>query len=291
MLKVLAEEVFVPGRYSASTTGSRRIEEAAAALERASSDERPMFPRDLMSIDGVWDLRYSNNVPPPPPPFFPSGSSSGLAGENVTQTIDVMGRRVVNSVTIAPWPRDAGGLPGLGALTSLPLVGGPLAALAGASVRLDLDHSFTVEGDGSNGGARTAAGTNRIGIVFERLERTLSGLDEDAAPELFARLLPKRSEYAVPEPLRAINAALATTPLGGGLFDTTFCDDSLRISRGASPLNRELRVFVRRDPADADADDDAVPREDDFIAQVNKRVDARYAAMFEPDADDCIPSD
>ena len=151
----------------------------------------------------VWDLRYSNNVPPPPPPFFPSdapgastrkvgletgrgrtrdektlaraagGSSSGLAGENVTQTIDVMGRRVVNSVTIAPWPRDAGGLPGLGALTSLPLVGGPLAALAGASVRLDLDHSFTVEGDGSNGGARTAAGTNRIGIVFERpLRRT-----------------------------------------------------------------------------------------------------------------------
>ena len=52
--------------------------------------------------------------------------------------------------------------------------------LSKASVALSLDHSFSVDGDGSTPGTRKAAGTNRVNIVFERLDRTLTGLDRDS---------------------------------------------------------------------------------------------------------------
>ena len=45
-----------------------------------------------------------------------------------------------------------------------------MAALSKASVALSLDHSFSVDGDGSTPGTRKAAGTNRVNIVFERLD-------------------------------------------------------------------------------------------------------------------------
>ena len=64
----------------------------------------------------------------------------------------------------------------LAGLAGLPRIGAPLAALSKASVALSLDHSFSVDGDGSTPGTRKAAGTNRVNIVFERLDRTLTGL-------------------------------------------------------------------------------------------------------------------
>ena len=60
-------------------------------------------------------------------------------------------------------------------------------------MRLELDHAFEVEGDGTSGGQRRAAGTNRLSISLERVERTLSGLDESASP-LFAPLQRPTSE-------------------------------------------------------------------------------------------------
>ncbi|KAH8052382.1 paraquat-inducible protein A [Aureococcus anophagefferens] len=252
LLQVLAREIPVPERFTASVAGQSSIEEAVANLEKAASkDDLPSFPRDLMLIDGEWTLKYTNNAPPPPPDWAPSAAGR-LAGRDVVQRIDVMNRRVVNCVTLNPWP-VGDDVPGGEFLERLPLVGGPIAALAKASVRLELDHAFTVEGDGSDGGPRRAAGTNRLKIALERVERTLSDLDESASP-LFATFLPTFSEVDVPEPVRAANAALAATALGGGLFDTTYCDDTIRVSRGTNPLLRELRVFVKAD-AQIDADD------------------------------------
>mmetsp|Transcript_15538 Transcript_15538/g.48932 ORF Transcript_15538/g.48932 Transcript_15538/m.48932 type:complete len:246 (+) Transcript_15538:182-919(+) len=184
LLQVLAD-VVPSDRFSAPPDGAKRIEEAVAALEKAATDdEKPSFPRDLMVIDGDWDLRFTNNAPPPPPDWVPF-DTSGLAGRDVVQKIDVMGRRVKNCVTVAPWPSAV-----LDGLDGLPLIGAPLAALSKASVALSLDHSFSVDGDGSTPGTRKAAGTNRVNIVFERLDRTLTGLDRDKAPE-FAELLPQ----------------------------------------------------------------------------------------------------
>ena len=66
----------------------------------------------------------------------------------------------------------------------------------------------------------------------------------DKAPE-FAELLPEQTGYDVPEIARAANAAFAATGLDGSAFDTTYCDETLRISRGGNPLRGELRVFTR----------------------------------------------
>ena len=68
--------------------------------------------------------------------------------------------------------------------------------------------------------------------------------DRDKAPE-FAELLPEQTGYDVPEIARAANAAFAATGLDGSAFDTTYCDETLRISRGGNPLRGELRVFTR----------------------------------------------
>ena len=71
--------------------------------------------------------------------------------------------------------------------------------------------------------------------------------DRDKAPE-FAELLPEQTGYDVPEIARAANAAFAATGLDGSAFDTTYCDETLRISRGGNPLRGELRVFTRVAP-------------------------------------------
>jgi len=65
-----------------------------------------------------------------------------------TLQVDVMRRRVVNVVTLSPWPSGMVG-------SMLTGVGGPfgdlIAELQSAQVTLELDHSFTAEGDGFSG--------------------------------------------------------------------------------------------------------------------------------------------
>ena len=57
--------------------------------------------------------------------------------------------------------------------------------------------------------------------------------------------MPEQTGYDVPEIARAANAAFAATGLDGSAFDTTYCDETLRISRGGNPLRGALRVFTR----------------------------------------------
>ena len=110
------------------------------------------------------------------------------------------------------------------------------------------------------------------------LDRTLTGLDRDKAPE-FAELLPEQTGYDVPEIARAANAAFAATGLDGSAFDTTYCDETLRISRGGNPLRGELRVFTRvAAPAPPTPE---VADEDRFIV----------APDMEGDPEDSMPSD
>lgn len=127
-----------------------------------------------------------------------------------------------------------------GVLRRAPLLGDTLAALEGAAVRLELDHTFSVEGEGS-GGRRSMAASGRIALNLERVRRTLEDMGDEGG--LLGGLIPRESKYALPAPLSAASA---------GEFDTPYCDETLRISRAAFP-GRELRVFERVGAAPAGA--------------------------------------
>ena len=74
-------------------------------------------------------------------------------------------------------------------------------------------------------------------------------------------------------------ANFAATGLDGSAFDTTYCDETLRISRGGNPLRGELRVFTRvAAPAPPSPE---VADEDRFIV----------APDMEGDPEDSMPSD
>lgn len=236
--QTLDEEV-VPGQYVSTLSGSARIEQAVAALEssRGVEDCFPLFPRDLMRIDGTWKLRYTNNAPRPLPRGALDVVPSFGTATRVFQVIDVFGRRVVNVVCVDP-PADES--LGETLLKRLPVFGKQLAR---AATRFDLEHSFVVDGEDR---VRQAASTNRLRIELERVSRVLDG-DFDGVPGIVRNLLfQPQVDLDLPPPLRAFNS------LGNpaGTFDTTYCDGFLRVSRGISPIGRELRVFVKCDPAD-----------------------------------------
>ena len=114
-----------------------------------------------MRIDGKWKLLYSSTLagpdapaglidalPQPPEALLATLESAPFAPKAVRQDIDVMRRRVVNVVTLSPWPSGMVG-------SLLTGIGGQFAdlieELQTATVTLELDHSFTANGDGSSG--------------------------------------------------------------------------------------------------------------------------------------------
>jgi len=230
----------------------RRVSDACAALERAAPDGQPGFPRDLMLVDGRWRLRFTStdplgllesvpdgmlgSAPPLPGPLQSLIDGSPLKPISVEQRIDVMGRRVINCVELAPWPSGPIG----DALAAAPgPLGDTLGALRQATVVLELDHSFSVPGDGS-AGRRQAAASSTINLSLETVRRTL-----DSAGDGLPSLIPRDSTYSLPQLLQP-----------SGSFETTFADESLRICRGGWPSN-EIRVFERVPEAGAVAAADA----------------------------------
>lgn len=156
------------------------------------------------------------------------------------QKFDVIGRRVINIVCLRPPAYESLGET---LLRRMPIVG---KALSTASIRIDLDHAFTVDGEDRS---RQLASTTRLAINLERISRKLEGADLDTMPAIFRDLFFAPSQTVdVPEPFVSINSLLNSV---AGKFDTTYCDRSLRISRGISPFgNRELRIFFRCDESD-----------------------------------------
>ncbi len=163
--------------------------------------------------------------------------SSPFAPRAVEQRIDVTDRRVVNVVTLAPGPGGAFGASLGEALTSG-------LGLKDASIRLELDHTFSVEGEGGGTGRRRAADGSVVRLQLEQVRRKLASGEDGAADAAgpaaaLASLIPRESNFNLPPPLSA---------LSGGSFDTTYVDEGLRISRSGWPGN-ELRVFTRTVPA------------------------------------------
>ena len=260
LLGLIDSEKITPDSFLCrSTDAPARIDDACRSLEAGAV--APCFPRDLMSLDGTWNLAYSstlaNPLPIPLVDILPTGvqpsslvraaleASEASAPRAVSQRIDVIKRRVVNEVALAPWPRGNSIADTLAAAPG-PL-GSLLTALQQATVRLELDHAFSVEGDGSaGGGRRQAAAGSVVDLRLESVVRTLSGLPPPGEPDgggLLAGLVPRDTAYTIPPPL---------TFLAAGAFETTYVDSRVRISRGVPPPlpgplapPPELRVFVR----------------------------------------------
>ena len=250
-----------------SPSAAARIDEACKALEAEGAT--PSFPRDLMSLDGEWRLVYSSALSPPLPEFLMDvAAGAPVVPRRVEQRIDVTKRRCVNVVTVTPWP----------SLPAPPLLDG----LQEAEVTLELDHEFSVEGEGgSAGGRRQAAAGSVVDLRLDTVRRTLRRVDPAQENEVadegeevwvdrmnpFVRaeerkraeseeaaggagfgsplldLIPRKTTYDLPFPLGA---------LGAGSFDTPFVSGNVRISRGAGGVSptlvgapAELRVFER----------------------------------------------
>lgn len=251
-----------------NANAASRIEEACQQLE--SKSPTPAWPRDLMVIDGDWRLVYSSTLALPLPPvempsiIFDALEAFPLAPKTVEQRIDVVERRIVNVVSLSPWPAAQ-------PLFSLPIIGDALQQLQGSAVTLELDHAFSVEGEGgSSGGLRQAAAGSVVELRLEEVRRRLGRNDEEgdsAGDDVWVDMLnpmvrsqqqqqeassrtvgggrgnpildalPAESAYALPGALGSFAA---------GMFDTPYADERVRISRGTfgGPL-RELRVFER----------------------------------------------
>ena len=261
-------------RATASVTppdGAKRIEEAVG---RSSKRRRPTtrsrrFRGTSWSSTGTGTLRFTNNAPPPPPDWCRSTVGPGGPRRRAENRRD--GRRVKNCVTVAPWPSAV-----LDGLDGLPLIGAPRRALGVGRAEPGPQPRWTATA--RRPGRGKAAGTNRVNIVFERLDRTLDRPRPRQGPGVRGAA-PGETGYDVPEIARAANAAFAATGLDGSAFDTTYCDETLRISRGGNPLRGELRVFTRVAPPAPPSQE--VADEDRFIV----------APDMEGDPEDSMPSD
>ena len=169
----LVKQVASPAAlFQTSKDDCRRVSEACEALERVAALDRPGFPRDLMLVDGRWRCIYTSAgvsvVPTPVLKLVGASPLGGLMPTRVEQRVDVMGRRVVNCVDLCPWP--SGPLGNVLAGAPGPL-GNTLSALREATISLELDHAFSVAGDGSNGGRRQAAASATIEVRLEEVRR------------------------------------------------------------------------------------------------------------------------
>ena len=172
----LVKQVASPAAlFQTSKDDCRRVSEACEALERVAALDRPGFPRDLMLVDGRWRCIYTSAgvsvVPTPVLKLVGASPLGGLMPTRVEQRVDVMGRRVVNCVDLCPWP--SGPLGNVLAGAPGPL-GNTLSALREATISLELDHAFSVAGDGSNGGRRQAAASATIEIRLEEVRHRCS---------------------------------------------------------------------------------------------------------------------
>lgn len=203
-----------------SSTAASKIDELCRSLEDGGT--RPAWPRDLMVLDGRWKLVYSSSLALPLPPIEPlSDPLAGLleelpfAPQSVEQRIDVVDRRVVNVVSLSPWP--SGGPAEL--LSSLPGIGGALTALKSAVVTLELDHTFSVEGEGgSSGGMRKAAAGSVVEVELQRIRRTLGkeGAEGDSSDDGWNDMLNPQVRKEVRAAREQANA--------GGLFGNPLLD-------------------------------------------------------------------
>ena len=168
---------------------------------------------------------------------------------------------LANVVSLSPWPTS-------GPLAALPgPLGGLVSSLQESLITLELDHEFSVEGEGgSSGGRRQAAAGSVVELRLEQVRRTLGGIGEEedgAGDDEWVDMLNPEVRKKVRQQEQASsgsgNPLLDLIPkesshdlgmvgsLAAGAFDTPYADGRVRISRGVgltSPL-QELRIFER----------------------------------------------
>jgi len=225
LLRLLEDEI-IPGYQTCiDADADRRIARGVASLERAVPLEL-RFPQNLSLLQGSWKLLYTNNAPRPLPRSLNDVIPSFGISTTPYQIIDTYQRRLTNCIQIDALADESIGET---LLKRVPFIGN---ALVSSYVRLDLEHSFEYEPN-----------SPRISIILRRVQRQLDGRGLDDVPPPLRALFFDTASLQVPNVVATVNDRFGGS---AGTFVTTFCDDSLRISRGS----RELRIFERCQPAD-----------------------------------------
>jgi len=219
----------------------QRVCDACESLEAKTAEEKE---ENVSLLDGNWILRFTSaspygllarsslpgdasqvldNLPEAVRKFLIDDSV--LLPQSIEQRIE--NGRLINCVDLAPWPKSGNPNNPIAdslqqGLSSVPgPLGDAIESLKEAKIHLELDHSFTVQSDGTT-----------LDLSLEVVRRTL----ESSGPDL-PSFIPKESTYNMPEQLKSTLT---------GSFTTTYVDKTVRIARGTSwPFNDELLVFER----------------------------------------------
>lgn len=249
------------GVFVSDNSKRKDLQKAVAELEAICG------PPDLSKKDamvGEWTLLSTTNINPLPPlplSFLPRNPIQDELRKVVYSNVDVM-QKIRNDISTNDSNDDINRVdnviqfttPTEGSLAALP---NPLSL---SRAKITLCHNAKIE---------SVTPLLRTKISLKSVILTIAG----------------KSQYLDPDgaDVLGINLPPVQDILNAGVFDTTYVDDEIRISRGPAVsgyLDEQLRVFLRCNARDNDEDDDGTESDpflaNDEVEESNMSITAPY---------------